>query len=124
MKTIIAPTDFSSVSYNACLYAAKMAEDINAELVLLHVMELPVAVSEFPVSAVDFEDISMGDELKRLENTLRDATNNKINIHTENVLGSVEYKIKELCELKEPFAVVMGTHSYSFIDRFLIGSTT
>lgn len=124
MKTIIAPTDFSSVSYNACLYAAKMAEDIKAELVLLHVMELPVVVSEFPVSVGDFGDIAMEDELNRLADKLRAATSNNINIYTENVMGSVEYLIQNACEQKEPFAVVMGTHSYSFIDRFFIGSTT
>lgn len=124
MKTIIAPVDFSSVSNNACLYAAKMAEDINADLVLLHVIELQFAISDFPVSVSDFGDISMADELKQLEESLRIATNNKINIYSENVMGSVENKISELCDLKEPFAVVMGTHSTSFIDRFLIGSTT
>jgi len=50
MKTIIAPVDFSPVSYNACIYAAHMAQDIKAELVLLHLMELPLAVAEFPVT--------------------------------------------------------------------------
>jgi len=34
MKTIIAPTDFSAVSLNAVNYAADMAQDINAELIL------------------------------------------------------------------------------------------
>jgi hypothetical protein len=63
MKTIIAPTDFSPISYNACLYAAKMALDINANLVLLHVMELPLSVAEFPVTEDIFDEISMEEEL-------------------------------------------------------------
>jgi len=124
MKTIIAPTDFSSVSYNACLYAAKMAEDIKAELVLLHVMELPAATAEFPIMQEAFDEIDMEEELKELQDKLLAETSNNVNIQTKHILGSVEYEIKELCKQKAPFVVVMGTHSYSLIDRFFIGSTT
>jgi nucleotide-binding universal stress UspA family protein len=124
MKTIIAPIDFSSISYNACLYAAKMAEDIKAELILLHVMELPIAVAEFPVSEDVFDEISMEKELNQLQTKLLAETNNKVCIHTKNILGSAEYEIKELCNQEKPFAVIMGTHSYSLLDRFLVGSTT
>ncbi|HEX5152186.1 MAG TPA: universal stress protein [Parafilimonas sp.] len=124
MKTIIAPTDFSSISYNACLYAARMAEDIKAELVLLHVTELPVAAMEFPVMQEVPDDISMEEELNELRDKLLAETNNTVNIQTKHIMGSVEYEIKELCNEKEPFVVVMGTHSYSLIDRFFIGSTT
>ena len=124
MKTIIAPTDFSSVSYNACLYAAKMAEDVKAELVLLHVMELPVSVAELPVTQDVFAEISMEEELKQLGDKLRAETDNKVNIQTKSILGSAEYEINELCKQTNPFAVIMGTHAYSIIDRFFIGSTT
>ena len=124
MKTIIAPTDFSSVSYNACLFAAKMAEDIKAELILLHVMELPAAVAEFPVTEEVFDAISMEAELENLKTKLLSETNNKINISSKNILGSVEYELKELSNVKKPFVVVMTTHSYSLLDRFFLGSTT
>lgn len=124
MKTIIAPTDFSSVSYNACLYAAKMAEDIKAELVLFHAMELPIAVAEYPVTENLFDEIGMEKELEELKNKLSAVTNNKVNIKTKNILSSPEYEIKELCETQKPFAVVMGTHTTSLLDRFFLGSTT
>jgi len=124
MKTIIAPVDFSPASYNASLYAAKMAQDIKADLLLLHVMELPVTVAEFPVTENVFDAISMEEELQKLQAKLRIETNNQISIHTKKILGTAEYEIKELSKIKRPFAVVMGTHSYSFIDRFFIGSTT
>ena len=124
MKTIIAPTDFSSVSYNACLYAAKMAEDIKATLVLLHVRELPVAATEFPIMQEAFDEIDMQEELNELRDKLLAATNNKISIQTKHIPGSVEYEIKELCNETAPFAVVMGTHSYNLVDRFFVGSTT
>jgi nucleotide-binding universal stress UspA family protein len=124
MKTIIAPADFSAVSYNACLYAAKLAEDINAELVLLHVMELPITVAEFPMTEKIFDEIHMQHELEALEKKLLTETHNKIKITSKNIMGTAEYEIKELCNNLKPFMVVMGTHCSDFLDRFFIGSTT
>ena len=123
MKTIIAPTDFSAVSHNACLYAAHMAQDIKAELILMHVMELPLAVAEFPVAGDVIDEISVEAELEKIKNELIAETNNNVKIEIRNILGSAEYQIKELCKTTNPFAVIMGTHSYTAIDRFF-GSTT
>jgi len=124
MKTIVAPAHFSSISYNACLYAAKMAENIKAELVLLHVMELPISVTEFPVTEEAFNETSMATELEELKEKLLAETGNNITISSKNILGSVDIEIKDLCDEKKPFALVMGTHSYSFLDHFFVGSTT
>ena len=124
MRTIIAPTDFSAISYNASLFAAKMAEDIKADLILLHVMELPISVAEFPVTENAFDEMGLEEELKKIQTKLHAETNNTVNIQTKNILGSAEYEIKELCKSKKPVAVVMGTHSYSLLDRFFLGSTT
>ena len=124
MKTIIAPTDFSKVSENACLYAAKLAVEIKADLILFHTMELPLAVAEYPVSENLFDEESLEKELALLKNKLSAATNDKINIRTKNIVGSAEHEIKELCETTKPFAVVMGTHSNGVLNRFFLGSAT
>jgi nucleotide-binding universal stress UspA family protein len=124
MKTILAPVDFSEVSYNACLYAAKLAENIKAELVLLHVMELPVAVTEFPMAEEVFDEMYRQKELEALEKKLLNETHYNVKITSKNIMGSIEYEIKELCNNIKPFLVVMGTHSSDFLDRFFIGSTT
>jgi nucleotide-binding universal stress UspA family protein len=124
MKTIIVPTDFSSVSYNACLYAAIMAKDIKAELVLLHIAELPVAMGEYPVIDETFDSLKMETKLEELKEKLLSETGNKVNISSKNIFGSVEFEIKEFCDEKKPFAIIMGTHSYNWFDRFFIGSAT
>jgi hypothetical protein len=62
--------------------------------------------------------------LKKHQAELATETNNKVHIHTKNILGSAEYEIRELCKIKKPFAVVMGKHSSSVLDRFFLGSTT
>jgi len=124
MKTIIAPTDFSTVSLNACLYAAKLAGDINADLVLLHTMELPISVAEYPIGVDVFDEAGVENELEALKNKLSTETNNQVVIRIKNIVGSAEYEIKELCKTSRPFAVVMATHSSSMLDRFFLGSTT
>ena len=45
MKTIIAPTDFSAVSLNAMNYAADLAVAIDAKLLLVNIVPLPVTSS-------------------------------------------------------------------------------
>ena len=124
MQTIIAPTDFSKASDNACLYAAKLAADLKAELLLFHTMELPIAVAEYPVSEDLFDEEGIEKELQTLKSKLAAATNNQVKIKTRNILGSPEYEIKELCTTAKPFAVVMATHTTALIDRFFLGSTT
>ncbi|MGN6211157.1 universal stress protein [Parafilimonas sp.] len=124
MKTIIAPVDFSTVAENASLYAAELAADIKADLVLLHIMELPIAVAEYPVTDSAFDEAGIEKELQTLKTKLLAAVNNKVNIRTKNILGSPEQQIKELCKTIKPFAVVIATHSSSALDRFFLGSTT
>src|SRR5205085_5245353 len=94
------------------------------ELILLHAIELPIAVAEYPVTENLFDQAEMEKELEALKMKLSAATNNKVKIQTKSILSSPEYEIKELCKTKKPFAVVMGTHRYSSLDRFFLGSTT
>ena len=43
MKTIIVATDFSTAALNAAEYAADMALAIQADILLLHISEIPIA---------------------------------------------------------------------------------
>ena len=47
MKTILVATDFSSVALNATNYAADMALAINADILLLHVYQIPVSYRKY-----------------------------------------------------------------------------
>ena len=126
MRTIIAPTDFSAVSLNAVNYAADLAVAINAELILLHVVQIPITVSEIPFTLFEYEEI-MEDpkrELAILVNQLFIRTKEKINIHHQVMIGSVSGQLKNICERRKPFAIVMGTRGAGAVDRFFFGSNT
>ena len=62
MKKIIFPTDFSEVSRNAFIYALKLAEFMNAEIVTMHVYQLPQAnyvnISEYLHEMYDVTELS------------------------------------------------------------------
>lgn len=124
MKRIIAPTDFSATAENACVYAANLAVDVKAELLLFHTMELPVSIAEYTVSEELFDEPGVKEKLEALKNKLRTVTNNKVDITTKNVLGFTDNEINELCNRIKPFAVVMSSHNSNLFRSFLPGSTT
>jgi nucleotide-binding universal stress UspA family protein len=68
MKTIFAATDFTEGAYNACVYAASLAREFNARLVLFSACEpVPFPVTEAPLE-YGGEDMKAPTELN-LKNT-------------------------------------------------------
>jgi len=51
-------------------------------------------------------------------------THNAINIETHIGIGTLLSELNEICNLHEPFAIVMGTEERDFIERFFIGNST
>lgn len=126
MKTIIIPTDFSAEANNAMHFGADMARHINASVLLLHVFQLPVAVSEVPVVVTSAEELKKESEQKlaALKLSLESDTANKIKVFTETRLGNVVDELEQICQVVQPFAVVMGTQGMGRLERLLFGSTT
>jgi len=126
MKTIIAATDFSTASMNAANYAADLAVAVEANLVLVNVVQTPVTISEVPMPEPVFEEMLhfANEELKGLASELTKRTRGKIDISTQTMIGTVEYQISELSNEKKPFAIVMGLSDSKAAERFLSGSET
>ena len=57
MKTIVVPTDFSASAEHASIYAAELAKSINATVLLLHVYQMPITMSDFPVLIISAEEL-------------------------------------------------------------------
>ncbi len=123
MKPLIVPTNFSASSVNAAKYAAGMALMMNADLHLIHVMQLPVSNAEVPLTEAIFNEMQQSgeDELENLRQELKKITEGAINIFTKLDVGSIENQLEEFCKRKDPFAVVMGLKKNA-TDRFLFGS--
>ena len=126
MKTIIVPTDFSPIATNAMNFAADMAVNINASLMLLHIYQVPVSMTDVPVVMASAEELRKSSEakLQEIKNSLTHITSEKIKVYTEARLGDVSDELEDVCKLIQPFAVIMGTRGASGIERVLFGSTT
>jgi nucleotide-binding universal stress UspA family protein len=125
MKSIIAPTDFSPVSLNAVNYAADLAKEINAELILIHVNNFFVPGADFPLTpAMNYAGGYGAEQLKNLCDKMLGRTHNKIKVRTENIQGIVFNEIEKLCDIEKPFATVMATHSPSTFERVVLHSVT
>lgn len=129
MKTLLVPTDFSSVSVNALNYAVDMAQAINAGLVLLHVYNVPVSFTDVPVEPVNTVTIdevkrSSEERLEELKRNLVSVTSGKIEILTESRLGETVEELQQFCKSVEPMAIVMGSHGATGLERMIMGSTT
>ena len=126
MKTIIVPTDFSPVATNAMNFAADMAVNINASLMLLHVFQVPVTMTDVPVVVVSADELRKSSEakLQELKESLTHITSGKVKIYAEARMGDVVDELEDVCKHIQPFAVVMGTHGTSAVERILFGNTT
>jgi len=123
MKTIIVATDFSPVAVNAANYAADMALAIHANLLLLHIYQIPVVYLEVPVANNEDEFIRDAEEsILKLKDDLNRKTGNQLQIDTEVRTGIFFPDLKEVCERVQPFAVVTGSQGTTATDHFLLGT--
>jgi nucleotide-binding universal stress UspA family protein len=125
MKTILAPTDFSTSSINAVNYAADLALSINANLVLFHAIPFPIAVSEISVPG-DFIDDMMEAAQKGMEElcrNIRSRTESKISVKTDIAVGSVEKEIENISSKEKPLAIVLSIRNGKSLEKALMGSS-
>jgi nucleotide-binding universal stress UspA family protein len=127
MKRILHPTDFSEPSEHALSYAIAMAEEFNAELHLLHVVEEVARAAYFDVLQVppvaDMLDDCIG-EAKRIMDDMVSEENKakvgKIECHVRTGVPFLE--IVNCAEELQADMIVCGTHGRSGLKHVLFGS--
>src|SRR3954469_3479390 len=99
MKTIIVTTDYSPAATNAINYAADMALAVKADLLLVHIYQLPIAVADVPLALVSVEDMQKTEEqrIASLKADVEHITSGKIKIATEARMGSIIDELEEIC---------------------------
>ena len=126
MHTILATTDYSKESMQAVYYAAEMAKNKNAKLILLHVFHPPVIISEVPVAIPSIKEMTEANdkELKKIVNRLKLKYGNKLKIEFKSKCGLIIDEIKDFVKKNKIWLVVMGMHGAGFINEKIIGSIT
>ncbi|MFD2100726.1 universal stress protein [Flagellimonas iocasae] len=125
MKSIIVPVDFSEQSENALKVAAGLAKENNAELLVLHMLELsPAIMSESGYVSQEqvVHLIKIGE--KRFADFLDKPYLKDINIVPVIKHYKVFSEVNEVAEKHKADLVVMGSHGTDGLQEIFIGSNT
>lgn len=132
MKKILFPTDFSETASNAFVHALEFANWVNAELILLHTFEIPVADNQFfPENyAIVYDSIEFGEfdqfqeEVKKLRAIAEERNLQNILMSHRLMYGNLESNIKHTVKDESIDYLVMGTSGASGWGSFFIGTNT
>ncbi len=125
MRTLLFPTDFSENAMNAMHYALAFAAKTDAEIIILHVSEIPYDFASRADIALDEMRKYAKKEMKKLKKMLEEEEA-YAKIKTSSILksGSIIPVILESIIDTQADMVVMGTKGSSGLNRMLFGSST
>jgi nucleotide-binding universal stress UspA family protein len=116
VRTILHPTDFSPNSQYALHVAAALARDYDAELIVMHVHAIPVALyGEAGVAPVPDTRASEAAELESIDIPGVRVTH----VMTE---GEPVGEILRVADERHADLIVMGTHGRRGLTRLVMGS--
>ena len=126
-KRVLVPTDYSSHAFRAVLAGYNITQKLGADITLLHVIEDPVPSLYYlpgDEETIDrFYELTAKDAKKKLDDINKDAgirLNYKIKVIRVHVASSItKYASDNKVDL-----IVMGSHGYTGLTHFLLGSTT
>ena len=126
-KRILCPTDFSPASTRSLRWGLAMAEEADADVLVLHVFEHTVAVEHesFPRSTLaEYRRAYEQWALDRLHDEVPEAARNWCTVRELTAAGSAHREIVRLAAEEACDLIVMGIgRSRGLVDR-VVGSTT
>jgi nucleotide-binding universal stress UspA family protein len=128
LHRILCAVDFSDGSLNALTAAIGMAEEADARLTLLNVIEMPpVLFGTSGMSETDVDRIraaAEADVLRRLRALVPEGARTYCSVETAVVEGSAHREIVRSATDAATDVIVMGAHGGGTLDRLVFGSTT
>lgn len=132
MKQILFPTDFSEAANIAFIYALRFADSFNAQLVILHVYDLPIVETpSMPETTAEIFDIvemnqfeSFRDELPKLHKIAESRNLGHVQMRNILLYGDLVYNINKVCADENIDMVVMGTKGAGGLKETFLGSVT
>ena len=127
-KALVA-TDFTESSQPAVRFAGTLAKNMNVDVTLLHIMQIPKATPFTPVfSALGSPWVPPSKEaVTELEGLGTQMLANQAKefgfAHTEQVEGEPAEVINDRAEALDAEMIVVGSHSRTGLRRFVLGST-
>lgn len=124
MNKILVPTDFSEQAENALRVAAILARKHDAEIYLLHMMEIPMQHADPGSARSDIPEAIFFMKLahKKFEDLMRSDFLDGVTVH-ETLKADLSFnEIKEACNEFGVDLIVMGSHGATGLKEMFVGS--
>jgi nucleotide-binding universal stress UspA family protein len=126
-RRILCAVDFSESSLDALAYALKMAEEADAQLAVLHVVEFPpVSIDEPTVPPLDLSrirDAAAADARQRLQELIPEEARTYCTVDTVVVAGRAYREILRYATERQSSLIVMGVGGRGALELMVFGST-
>ena len=126
LKRILVPVDFSPLSKKALLYAARLAQQFNAHVELLNVVEpeIPPAFDGYMIAPPPISSGTTAGSTGRMKSWLNSARNAGVTRVGSMIRhGLAAFEIVEAAKELDVDLIVIATHGYTGWKHFAIGST-
>jgi nucleotide-binding universal stress UspA family protein len=125
-NVIVFPTDFSELSLGAIPWARRMADQLQADIHCVYVVEEPHIYATLDMGPVPIPSV---DELtrsadKRMANFTQANLKALGNVTTKVIIGRPAEEIVDYAKKHNAALIIMTTHGYSGVKHVLLGSTT
>ncbi len=126
MKTILATTDFTKSSLGAVRYAAHLASETGAKLLVLHATFIPVISDSYFDMRITLDELKKEDDksLEKIVGELQNEFGPELKINKKLQVGYSNEIIRRTVESGEISLVVMGIAHTDKFSEVVFGSTS
>ncbi len=123
MKTIIAGTDFTTSSINACKYAAFLAQKLNCKLTIFNMFEAPIIHSNVGLYGISYSSVR-GESRHKTSKLIKDLQQlfPKLKINYFVTFGGIKQQLEDFSKDHQVQAAVMGLDAKKRISKYIYGS--
>jgi nucleotide-binding universal stress UspA family protein len=127
-RRILCAVDFSESSLEALAYAINMAEEADAQLTALHVVEFPLVLVGEPAAPVPdlsrLREATAADARRKLHELIPEQARTYCTVDTAIVEGRAYREILAYANERQSDLIVIGVHGRGALDLLIFGSTT
>jgi nucleotide-binding universal stress UspA family protein len=127
-KRIVCAVDFSDCSIQGLKYALSLAQQADAALTVVHVIEMPSDASDVPAfvggeTVEQYVATAREERRQRLDRLIPDAARSACSVQTVVATGKPYREILRLATEQTSDLIVIGLHGRGPIDLLFFGST-